>query len=85
MNFQKFESDSCCVGGRHRAATKNIYGDITSKGDKVLFGYCSICNGKKSMTFGDNTIQTEGLGDFFKNLSKKRLIVSKKMAKKRIK
>ena len=28
-----------------------------------------------------NTIQTEGLGDFFKNLGKKGLNVSKKMAK----
>ena len=41
MNFQKIKSDSFCVGGRHRAATKNIYGDITSKGSKVLIGYCS--------------------------------------------
>ena len=29
----------------------------------------------------DNTIQAEGLGDFFKNLGKKGLNVSKKMAK----
>ena len=29
----------------------------------------------------DNTIQAEGLGDFFKNLGKKALNVSKKMAK----
>ena len=44
MSFQKFKSDSYCVGARHRSATKNIYGDITSKGSKVLIGYCSICN-----------------------------------------
>ena len=48
MSFQKFKSDSYCVGGRHRSATKNIYVDITSKGSKVLIGYCSNCNGKKA-------------------------------------
>ena len=31
MSFQKFKSDSYCVGGRHRSATKNIVGDITIK------------------------------------------------------
>ena len=29
MSFQKFKSDSYCVGGRHRSATINIVGDIT--------------------------------------------------------
>ena len=33
------------------------------------------------MTVTDNTIEAEGLGDFFKNLGKKELNVSKKMAK----
>ena len=42
--FQKFKSDSSLVGGRHRSATKSVSGDITSKGSKVLIGYCSICN-----------------------------------------
>ena len=60
---------------------QKIYGNITSKGNKVLIGYCSICNGKKSMTVSDNTIKSEGLCDFFKNLGKKGLNVSKKMAK----
>ena len=81
MSFNKFKSDSLCVGGRHRSATVKIFGDITSKGAKVLIGYCSICNRKKSMTVSDNTIKAEGLGDFFKNLGKKGLNVSKKMAK----
>ena len=80
MSFNKFKSDSYCVGGRHRSATVKIFGDITSKGAKVLIGYCSICNRKKSMTVSDNTIKA-GLGDFFKNLGKKGLNVSKKMAK----
>ena len=33
------------------------------------------------MTVSDNTIKAESLGNFFKNLGKKGLIVSKKMAK----
>ena len=33
------------------------------------------------MIVSDNVIQAEGFGDFFKNLGKKRLNVSKKMAK----
>ena len=81
MTFNKFENDSYCVGGRHRSATKNIYGSITSKGSKVLIGFCSVCSRKKSKTVSDNTIKAEGLGDFFKNLGKKGLNVSKKMAK----
>ena len=46
MSFNKFENDSYCVGGRHRSATTKKYGNITPKGNKVLIGYCSICNRK---------------------------------------
>ena len=81
MTFSKFKSDSYCVGGRHRSATVKISGDVTSNGSKVLIGYCSICNRKNSMTVSDDTIKAEGLGDFFKNLGKKGLNVSKRMAK----
>ena len=81
MSFNKFKSDSYCVGGRHRSRTVKIYGDITSKGSKVLIGFCSKCNRKKSVTVCDNTIQAEGLRNFFKNLGKKGLNVSKKVAK----
>ena len=77
MSFQKFKSDSYCVGGRHRSSTVKINGDITSKGSKVLIGFCSKCQRKKTMTVSDNTIQAEGLGDFFKNLGRKGLNVSK--------
>ena len=77
MSFQKFKSDKYCVGGRHRSATVKIYGDITNKGSKVLIGFCSKCQRKKSMTVSDNTIEAEGLSDFFKNLGKKGLNVSK--------
>ena len=81
MSFQKFKTDSYCVGGRHRSATVKIYGDITYKGSKVLIGFCSGCNRKKSMTVSDNTKKAEVLGDFFENLGIKGLNVSKKMAK----
>ena len=70
MSFQKYKTDSYCVGGRHRSATIKIYGDITSKNSKVLIGYRSVCNRKKSMTVSDNTIKAEGLGSFLKNLGK---------------
>ena len=81
MSFHKFKSDIYCVGGRHRSSTIFLYGDITSKGSKVLFAFCSSCNRRKSMTVSDNTINTEGLGDFCKNLGKKGLNVSKKWQK----
>ena len=70
MSFNKFKSDSYCVGGRHRSATVKIYGDITSKGSKALIDFCSICNRKKSMTVSDNTIKAEGLGNFFYKFGK---------------
>ena len=35
---------------------------------------------KKTIIVSDNVIQAEGLGDFFKNLGRKGLNVSKKMA-----
>ena len=86
MSFQKFKSDSHCVGGRHRSDTKDIVGNIsinkkTGKEVKLLVGKCVICNRKKTRIVSDNVIQAEGLGDFFKNLGKKGLNVSKKMAK----
>ena len=80
MSFQKFKSDSYCVRGRHRSATTKIYSDITSKGSKVLIGYCSIYNRKQSMKVIDNTIQAEGLSSFFKNLGKVSAKASKKLA-----
>ena len=46
MTSNKYETDIDCVGGRHRSATTKNYGNITSKGGKVLIGYCSICDRK---------------------------------------
>ena len=84
MSFQNFKSDFFCVGCGHRSATTKIYGDITSKGSKVLNGDCSICKRKKSMTVSVNK-EAEGLGNFFKNKSKRGVNVSKKKAKNVIK
>ena len=86
MSFQKFKSESYCVGGRHKSATKNIVGDITfnkksGKEVKLLVGICAICNRKKTMIVSDNVIQAEGLGDFFKNLGKISAKAGKKLAK----
>ena len=86
MSFQKFKSESYCVGGRHKSATKNIVGDITinkksGKEVKLLVGKCTICNRKKTMIVSDNVIQAEGLGDFFKNLREISAKAGKKLAK----
>ena len=80
MSFQKVKSDSYCVGGRHISATKNIYGDITSKSNIVLIGYCLICDRKKTTIVSDNNIHAERLIDFVKNLRKKGINLSKKLA-----
>ena len=85
MSFQKFKSDSYCVGGRHISATLKFYGNMTSKLSKILFGYCSICNWEKSMTVSDNTIKAEGLVDFFKNLGKISAKAGKKLASNALK
>ena len=53
----------------------------TGRETKLLVGKCVVCNRKKSMIASDNAIQAEGLGDFFKDLGKKGLNVSKKMSK----
>ena len=86
MSFQKFKSDSYCLGGKHRSGTKNITGEKTvnrktGKQIKLLVGKCVICDKKNSMIVSDNTIQAEGLGDFFKNLGKTSTKAGKKLAK----
>ena len=86
MSFQKFKSDSYCVGGRHRSGTKNITGEITvnkktGKEIKLLVGKCLVCDKRKSMIVSDNVIQAEGLSSFFKNLGKISAKAGKKLAK----
>ena len=75
MSFEKFKSDSHCVRGRHKSATKIIVGDITinkktGKEVKLLVVKCVICNRRKTLIVSDNVFQAKGLGDFFKNLGK---------------
>ena len=86
MSSKKFETDSYCVGGRHKSGTKNIVGEIrnnkkTGKEVKLLVGKCMICDRKKSMIVSDSVIQAEGLGSFFKNLGKVSAKAGKKIAK----
>ena len=86
MSFQKFKTNSYCVGHKGYSGTKNIAGEITvnketGKQIKLLVGKCVICDRKKSMIVSDNTIQAEGLGDFFKNLGKISAKAGKKIAK----
>ena len=42
MSFQKIKSGCFRVGGRHQSGAKDVCGDITSKGVKVLIGHCSF-------------------------------------------
>ena len=85
MTFRKFEIDSYCVGDRYRSATSEIYGDKTSKGSKVLIGFCSICNGQKSMTVSDKTMQAERLGTFCKSLGRVSVEAATKLSTKVLK
>ena len=81
MSFEKLQTDIFCVGWRHRSATAHNVDDITSKVSKVFFGCCLVCNRKEFMTVNDNTIAAEVLGDFFKSLCKRGLILSRSMTK----
>ena len=81
LSFQNFKTNSFCIRGRHRSVTINLSCDNTSGGSKVLFGYCSKSERKKSMTVSDNTKMAKNLDDFFKNLGKKELIYQKRWRK----
>ena len=85
MSFQKFKTNSYCVGQKHYSGTKNNIGEITlnkktGREIKLLVGQCSICNRKKSMIVSDNTIQAEGLSSFFKKLGRVSAKAGKKIA-----
>ena len=84
MSFQKFKSNSYCVGGRHYSATDNIYGSTKYNNKKqtnikLLNGTCTKCNRKKSQIVSDQTIEAEGLKDFFKLIKKGTKNVGKKI------
>ena len=75
MSLNKFKNKSYCVGGKHYSATTNIRGDITVNEKtgmpvKLLRGTCSTCTRNKSLIVSDQTIQAEGLGDFFRSVGK---------------
>ena len=59
-NFNKFKTNSFCVGGRHHSGVINIQWVIASKGTKVLKGSCNMCKKNKSMTVSDGTIEAKG-------------------------
>ena len=90
MSFSKFKNNSYCVGGKHYSATINIRGDITQNTRcasgkktgtpvKLLRGTCSTCKRNKLLIVSDQTIQAEGLGDFFKHLGSADKNVGKKI------
>ena len=84
MSFNKFKNNSYCVGGKHYSATTNIRGDITQNKKtgapvKLLSGTCSTCKRNKSLIVSDQTIQAEGLGNFFKHLGSAAKNVGKKI------
>ena len=84
MSFSKFKNTSYCVGGKHYSATTNIRGDITQNKKtgapvKLLRGTCSTCKRNKSLIVSDQTIQAEGLGNFFKHLGSAAKNVGKKI------
>ena len=84
MSFNKYKNNSYCVGGKHYSATTNIRGDITQNKKtgapvKLLRGTCSTCKRNKSLIVSDETIQAEGLGNFFKHLGSAAKNVGKKI------
>ena len=80
MGFQNFKNDSYCVGGSHQYATTKIYADITSKGSKVLIGFCSVCSRENLMIVSEKTIQEEKPGSFSEFLGKISAKDDKKLA-----
>ena len=79
-SFNKFKTNSYCVGGRHYIGTNNIRGAVTAKGTKMLKGNCIKCKRSKSMTVSDATIEAGGLIDFFKSVGKATVNFGKKVA-----
>ena len=79
-NFNKFKTNSYCIGGRHYSGTNNIRGVVTSKGTKMLRGNCVKFRRNKSLTVSDATLGAEGLKDFFKSVDKATANFRKKVA-----
>ena len=84
MSFNEYKNNSYCVGGKHYSTTINIRGDITQNKKtgapvKLLRGTCSSCKRNKSLIVSDQTVQAEGLGNFFKHLGSAAKNVGKKI------
>ena len=82
--FGKFKNNSYCVVGKHYSATTNIRGDITvnkktGMPGKLLRGTCTTCKRNKSLIVSDQTLNGEGLGNFFKHLGSAAKNVGKKI------
>ena len=83
MSFENFKNNSYCVAGKRYSATTNIRGEITQNKKtgatvKLLGGTCSTFKRKKSLIVSGQTIQAEGLGDFFQGIGKAAKSVGKK-------
>ena len=70
LSYQKFETNSYCVGVRHHSSTLFNEGDETKTCQEFLFGKCVQCNERQSLTVSNNTVAAEGLGNFFKTIGK---------------
>ena len=87
MSFSKLKKISDCVGEKHYSATINFRGDIiqnkkSGAAVKLLRGTCSTCKRNKSLIVSDQTLNGEGLGDFFKHLGKATTKAAKTVGKK---
>ena len=78
-NFNKFRTNSYCVGGRHYSGTNKIRGVVTAKRTKILKGSCAMCRTHKSMTVSYATVAA-GLKDSFKSVGKATVNFGKKIA-----
>ena len=79
-NFNKFKTNSYCVGGRYYSGANNIRGVASAKRTKMLKGFCAMCRRNKSMTVSGATIEAEGLKDFFKSVGRATVNFGKKVA-----
>ena len=84
MSFNNFKNISYCVGEKHYSATTNIRGDITQNKKtglpiNLLGGTCTTCKRNKSLIVSDQTMNEEGLGEFFKHLDSAAKNVGKKI------
>ena len=81
-SFNRFNSNSYCVGGRHYCGINNIRGVVRAKVAKMLKGICVKCKRTKSKTVSDATIEAEGLKDFLKIVGKTIVKLGKNVANK---